>query len=344
MTTARASRQQAPLKRSAVVALLSAATVVASPAFATEAAAPDLPTTCTLEPGPIRTVTRILDGETVTLDDGTEVRLIGALAPRAFDADATPGAWPAEAIAIRTLTDLVLGRPVKLAYGGRRTDRYGRQLAHLFVGSGSTEIWVQGAMLSAGAARTYGLPGSYTCASELLANEHVASARGLGVWATTTYALKPAKLTALLLSRRSHFEIVTGAVTAVSRTKSAVYLNFGADLKTDFTVRIAKGVLDANLALDQKLAGLKNQVVTVRGWIERRNGPMIDVKDPSQLVFDSDALAPADATVSERVLPKATEGVSAPDDDTQPSAEPDSTPKRNRPALDLPKAPGDANL
>ncbi len=47
---------------------------------------------CTLEPGPVRTVTRIVDGETLVLDDGKVVRLIGALAPRARDAGAAPGA------------------------------------------------------------------------------------------------------------------------------------------------------------------------------------------------------------------------------------------------------------
>ena len=49
-----------------------------------------------LTPGPARTVVRIIDGETVGLDDGSEVRLIGALAPRALDVGAAPGAWPWE--------------------------------------------------------------------------------------------------------------------------------------------------------------------------------------------------------------------------------------------------------
>ena len=44
-----------------------------------------------LETGPMRTVARVIDGETVALDDGTELRLIGALTPRALDAGAEPG-------------------------------------------------------------------------------------------------------------------------------------------------------------------------------------------------------------------------------------------------------------
>src|SRR5690348_13278926 len=78
------------------------------------------PSVCTLEPGPVRTVTRVVDGETIVLDDGKAVRLIGALAPRARDADAAPGAWPPEADAIKALSDLTLGKRVKLAFSGRK--------------------------------------------------------------------------------------------------------------------------------------------------------------------------------------------------------------------------------
>ena len=67
----------------------------------------------------MRTVARVLDGETLTLDDGSVVRLIGALAPRARDAGDAPGAWPPESEAVKALSDLVLGKKVKLAFGGR---------------------------------------------------------------------------------------------------------------------------------------------------------------------------------------------------------------------------------
>src|SRR5690349_22284561 len=90
------------------------------------------PTPCTLEPGPTHTVARVLDGETLVLDDGTAVRLIGALAPRARDAGAQSGTWPPEIRATKFLSDLVLGKTVKLAFGGRKRDRYRRSLAQVF--------------------------------------------------------------------------------------------------------------------------------------------------------------------------------------------------------------------
>ena len=75
---------------------------------------------CTLQAGPTRAVVRVIDAETVLLDDNQEVRLIGALAPRS--PDLSPGAepWPPEEAAIAALRALVQGRSVSLATSGRR--------------------------------------------------------------------------------------------------------------------------------------------------------------------------------------------------------------------------------
>ena len=149
----------------------------------------DSPKSCTLQSGGYHTVARIIDGETLALDDGREVRLIGALAPRASDAGAAIGAWPIETESIRVLTALVLGRSVKLAFSNRRADRYGRHLAHVFVGRGAQEKWVQGELLAAGAARAYGLPGLFDCSSELLARERAARSKHLGLWSMAVYRM-----------------------------------------------------------------------------------------------------------------------------------------------------------
>lgn len=238
---------------------------------------------CTLRPGPTRTVARVLDGETLLLDDGREVRLIGALAPRAEDAGAVTDAWPPETEAIRLLSELVLGRSVRLAQGGRTFDRYGRYLAHVFVAQGGDDLWVQGEMLRRGAARAYGLPGSFECAAELLAHERVARQERRGLWSLRLYQIKDALKTRHLMRLRSRFAIAGGVVHDVALTKSAVYLNFGANWRTDFTARIAKRVLGAHPDFDQRLDALKGTYVEVRGWIERRNGPLIDVADPAQI-------------------------------------------------------------
>src|SRR5581483_9604137 len=59
-----------------------AATSIAG-AWGAGSVAAEPPACAGLEEGPTRSVARIIDGETVALDDGSELRLIGALAPRA---------------------------------------------------------------------------------------------------------------------------------------------------------------------------------------------------------------------------------------------------------------------
>ena len=258
------------------------------------------PAPCTLAPGPIRTVTRVVDGETIILDDGKAVRLIGALAPRARDANAAAGAWPPESETINALSDLVLGKRVKLAFAGRRTDRYGRTLAHVFVADRGRSDWVQGTLLAMGHARAYGLPESFACARELLAHEAEAERRRLGLWSNGVYRTFSADHPSELMKQRGKYVRVTGAVVSVSRTKGATYLNFSNDWQSDFTARIDKKVLAANPVFDRSLDSLAGKTIVLRGWIERRNGPLIDIADPSQLEMPEALEVPdAAATVSE---------------------------------------------
>ena len=97
---------------------------------------------------------------------------------------------------------------------------------------------------------------------------------------------------------RGKYVRVTGTVVSIGRTKSATYINFSNDWQTDFTARVDKKVLAANPEFDRALDGLTSKTVVVRGWIERRNGPMIDIADPSQLEMPGPPDAPA--TVSDQ--------------------------------------------
>ena len=274
-----------------------------------------LPAPCILDPGPVRTVARVLDGETLILDDGSAVRLIGALAPRARDAGAEAGAWPPEIQSFQTLSNLVLGKRIKLAFGGRQKDRYGRFLAQVFLEAGGRSEWVQGTMLAAGQARVYGVP-------ELLAHEAEARRKRLGLWSNGVYRPMPAEQPGMLLKLRGKYERVIGTVASIGRTKTTTYLNFGTDWKSDFTVRIGKAVLGANPELARTLDTLQSKSVIVRGWIERRNGPLIDIADVSQIEFldgKDGGASPADVSAA-----------TSPDD-----AQPASTPADPDPAKQL---------
>ncbi|MGZ5822734.1 MAG: thermonuclease family protein [Hyphomicrobium sp.] len=192
--------------------------------------------TCTLEAGPTRSVVRVIDAETVLLDD-EEVRLIGALAPRSPDLRPDAQSWPPEQDTAAALRDLVVGRSVELATSGRAKDRYEHLLAHLFLDDNGDRVWVQGRLLSTGHARAYGLTDSFACARELLAHERVARAAGIGLWANAAYATRKTDDGGKLLRYRNSYQIVEGSVVRVKAAKARTYLDFGRDWRT--TSRLA---------------------------------------------------------------------------------------------------------
>lgn len=285
--------------------------------------------TCTLNSGPTRSVVRVIDGETVLLDDHQEVRLIGSLAPRSPDLAPQAQAWPPEDAAIAALKALVLGHSVSLATAGRAQDRYGRKLAHLFVERDGERVWVQGDLLSSGHARAYGLPGSYACMRELIAHERVARRAGAGLWTNAAYSVRSARATGDLLRRRNSYEIVAGRVAKVATTKARTYVNFGPDWRSDFTAGIEQRVLKANPEWAETLAGLEGKRVEVRGWIQYRNGPYIDIEDPSQLM-------PADDTLPGRSPPPPSDAMTSSDREEHRVPENEERPAPSAPgALDL---------
>jgi endonuclease YncB( thermonuclease family) len=281
----------------------------------------------------------VLDAETLVLDDGSAVRLMGALAPRARDAGAEAGTWPPETEAIKFLSDLVLGKRVKLAFGGRRKDRYGRFLAQVFLDDRGKTEWVQGALLAGGHARMYGLPQSFACAHELLAHETEARRKRLGLWNNGVYRAMPASHPGALMRLRGKYERVIGRVASIGHTKSATYLNFGTDWHSDFTAKIAKTIIAANPDLARTLDGLANKTVVVRGWIELRNGPLIDVADASQIEVLEDGTNP---NVSAITPSSSTQPASVP---VEPSSDGDGIGSKNlRPAPPEGAEPGAVNL
>ncbi len=250
---------------------------------------------CELEEGPRLAVARVVDVETLRLDDGREVRLIGALAPRAFDTGAATRHWPAEEEARAALERLVLGRTVELAFARHRLDRYGRLVAHVFVVGASPEdrVWVQGALLEAGHARSYALPGAAECQDLLRAREDVARTAGLGLWRNAAYAIRDAARPFDLLRHRATFQIVEGRVRHVAKVGSRIYLNFGDDWRRDFTIGVRTGRSTAAAgAIDWPT--LEGARVRVRGWIDRRNGPFIELHAIETLqVLEAARQAPA---------------------------------------------------
>ena len=144
---------------------------------------------CNLLEPETATVAEILDGETLKLSDGRIVRLIGAKAPSAPLGWRGDDPWPLVEDSKQALDKLASGKAVELKYGGRRTDRYGRALAQVFVMSGGKQMWLQEELVAEGLARVYSFPDNRACVAELLARESAARAKRFGVWDSWAYRI-----------------------------------------------------------------------------------------------------------------------------------------------------------
>lgn len=258
-------------------ALMCASAAEPWPAFAQPALGPE----CQLEAGPTRAVAHVIDGETVRLDDGSEARLIGALAPRAFDVGADGGSWPPEQAAAQALRELVQGRSVTLWFGGRRNDRYGRMLAHLVTDRDGVREWVQGAMLELGMARAYVMPANRACHEALLARERLARDSHRGLWANAAYYIRTARKPDELVPLSDTYQLVHGTIVRARRSRGWIYLDFAARGRSGFSARLSPDA-DA-LPPGVHLETLRGRAVLMRGWIEHRTGPSIRIDAEGQL-------------------------------------------------------------
>jgi len=219
----------------------------------------------------------VVDGDTVVLDDGRQVRLVGIQAPKLPLGRPNFEKWPLADEAKEALSDLVLGRRVTLGYGGQRQDRYGRELAHLFTDDG---LWVQGSLLELGLARVYSFADNRSLVARMLEAEATARRTAQGIWRHPFYAVLDTK------AARQHtgqFSLVEGRVLKTAVVRGRAYLNFGEDYRTDFTISISsrnlKSFTDSGI-VPQDYAG---RHVRVRGWLRWSNGPMIEVTHPEQI-------------------------------------------------------------
>ena len=230
-----------------------------------------------LKPGDTATVARVVDGDTLVLADGREVRLFGILAPKPPLGRPDSEPWPLADAAKAALAELAQGRSVSLAFGARRIDRHGRTLAHLHDASGR---WIQGEMLARGLARVWSLPDNRDLVAEMLALERRAREARLGLWADPFYRIRAPAEAARAIDT---FQLVEGRITASAIVRGRGYLNFGPDWRTDFTLSLDPPSVRLFEAEGVSLDALEGRRVRIRGWIKSFNGPLIEVTHPEQI-------------------------------------------------------------
>lgn len=236
---------------------------------------------CLLAQGLSQTVAGIADSRTLRLSDATEFRLSSILTPSPLD---QPAGHVSRSLVSETETVVqrVVGQSFNFVTEGKTRDRYGRRVGTALAlnVSGQEQAYRQGLparLIKAGAGRVMLSPEiPAACAKILLTLEAAAEREKQGLWKDASYAEKRAEDVRQLLRFRGSFQIVVGVVARVSESRSGVYLNFGNNWKTDFTVRIGRSQLTGQKVREQ-LQKLRKHAIRVRGWIERRNGPYMRI-------------------------------------------------------------------
>ena len=87
--------------------------------------------------------------------------------------------------------------------------------------------------------------------------------------------------------------MVEGTVSSARLAGAVFYVNFGRRWTQDFAVTISRRIIPSLESAGVDLKSLKNKRVRVRGWIEKRGGPRIEVTHAGQI----ELIAAADIAV-----------------------------------------------
>jgi endonuclease YncB( thermonuclease family) len=226
---------------------------------------------CPLSASATGRVAAVTSGDSFVLDSGLPVRLASVAVPESADGT----------MAAAALSALVAGRAVEIRAASPGPDRYGRTLAQVFI-AGEPETWVQAALIEGGLLEVRTAPDDASCARALLALEAAAREARTGVWADGALAAFRAGDTTLA-GRRGTYAAVEGRIVSTGRTERTVFLNFGYDWSTDFTVTMSAADAAAFDFSGIGVEGLPGRLVRVRGWLEERDGATIRIDHAEQI-------------------------------------------------------------
>jgi len=218
-------------------------------------------------------VSRALSGGILQLGDGREVRLAGIRVPGAAGPAPSDAALKAQA----ALAALIDGHEVRFQPARQERDRYARVVAQVWRDDG---LWLQGALLEQGLVQLQTRPGEIARAAEMALREDAAREARAGVWGDPRFAVRSAEQAGDLVGG---FGIVRGRVVRAAATRSYVYLNFGADWRSDFTLRVANTLARSLKKAGLDLEALAGKEVEVRGYVLEAGGPLIELSHREQI-------------------------------------------------------------
>jgi endonuclease YncB( thermonuclease family) len=213
----------------------------------------------------------VIDGDTVILEGGERVRLIGIDTPELGHEGASDQPLAAEAAQVLRELAGPRGARLRIQPGADPRDRHGRRLAHLF-GADGRHLAEQ--VLRRGLGYVAAVPPNLRYIDCLQAAQGAARREGLGLWRS------PA-LDAAHLPARAGFMRVRGRVARVHGSRQGLWIELAGGLGLQ--------VQDADRPVFQPLGldALPGREVEVLGWVYRaKGGARMRLRHPSALMAD----------------------------------------------------------
>ena len=218
----------------------------------------------------------VIDGDTVKLDTGESLRLIGVDTPE-IGRDGSRDERGARAAA-EYLKSLVPGSPsLPVVFGAENHDRHGRLLGHLFLADGAN---IQARLLGGGYGTPLIMPPNLKFLDCYRSNTEAAIAAKRGIWSYRAYKLMDANE---VTSTLRGYHRIKGLVTRTGESRSSLWVDMGAHL----TLRIVRSDLKYFTGID--ISGLTGSIVISRGMVYRRNGQLrMRIRHPLDLQIIGD--------------------------------------------------------
>jgi endonuclease YncB( thermonuclease family) len=214
-------------------------------------------------------VKTVYDGDTVVLEDGRKIRLLGINTPEVQHKDKMADAGGEDA---KTwLMNKLQHTRIRLEFDFEKTDKYGRTLAHLF---SEKKEHINLSLVKAGLAAISIYPPNLLYVNELLAAENKAEQDKLGIWQRPEYAAIPVNN----LTEVGHqgWTRLVGKVVTIRNTPKSIYLVFSSRFEARIERKWQSLFPDVNKYLGKN--------IEVRGWLNKsRNHFSLLVRHPTAI-------------------------------------------------------------
>ncbi len=217
-----------------------------------------------------RQVKHVYDGDTVVLENGQRVRLLGVNTP---EIESRHRQSESGGVAAKEwLQKQLQGKKVYLEFDEEKHDHYKRVLAHIFLPDGKH---LNLALVENGLAIVNIIPPNIRYVDALINAQQQAEKQNLGIWSMPDYQAYPLSQ---ISGNRKGWQRLLGTPQSIKRSRKYTRLVFN----NNVDIRIAND----HLNLFPKLENYLHKSLEIRGWVSRRKDHYsILIHHPNALIF-----------------------------------------------------------